>query len=94
MLAQANILLWYTGHMPAKPVQISLDTDLLERIDADPETQARGRSAFVRSAIERYLRTKKRQQVDAQIAASYRGRADVMRDEIDDLMEAQEWPER
>jgi hypothetical protein len=37
--------------MAAKPVQISIDSALLERVDADPETRARGRSAFVRAAI-------------------------------------------
>ena len=80
--------------MAAKPVQISIDTELLERIDADPETRAHGRSAFVRSAIERYLRARKRQQLDAQIAAAYQGRADVLLAEIEDLLEAQAWPER
>lgn len=36
--------------MAAKPVQISLDPELLEKIDADPEARERGRSAFVREA--------------------------------------------
>ena len=48
-------MMWDGPIMPIKPVQISIDTALLERIDADPEARSRGRSAFVRSAIERYL---------------------------------------
>jgi metal-responsive CopG/Arc/MetJ family transcriptional regulator len=79
--------------MAAKPVQISIDTGLLERIDADPETRTRGRSAFVRSAVEQYLAAKQRRQIDLAIAAAYGGQADVMHAEIADLMDAQAWPE-
>jgi metal-responsive CopG/Arc/MetJ family transcriptional regulator len=79
--------------MPSKPVQISLDTELLERIDADEETRAHGRSAFMRSAAERYLRARQRAQIDARIRAAYAGVADAMRQEIDHLMDAQAWPE-
>lgn len=79
--------------MAAKPVQISLDTDLLERIDADPETRSRGRSAFIRSAVERYLAAKERRDIDRRIAAAYRGQADTMLRDISDLMDAQQWPD-
>jgi metal-responsive CopG/Arc/MetJ family transcriptional regulator len=79
--------------MPAKPIQISIDVELLERIDADPETRSRGRSAFVRSAIQRYLAAKGRRQLDLQIASAYKGRADAALDDAVDLMEAQEWPD-
>lgn len=79
--------------MPTKPVQISIDAQLLERIDADPETRARGRSAFVRAAVERYLEARTRRQIDEQIAAAYGGHADAMLEEIADLMDVQAWPE-
>lgn len=79
--------------MAIKPVQISIDTALLERIDSDPEARMRGRSAFVRSAIERYLAAKERRQIEAQIVAAYRGRADASLAEIADLVEAQTWPD-
>ena len=79
--------------MSAKPVQISLDTSLLERIDADPETRARGRSAFVRAAVERYLAFKDRQRIDERIAAAYGGHADALAQEAQDLIEAQAWPD-
>jgi metal-responsive CopG/Arc/MetJ family transcriptional regulator len=46
--------------MSARPVQISLDSELLSQIDADPEVRERGRSAFIRSAVELYLKAKQR----------------------------------
>ena len=79
--------------MAAKPVQISLDEDLLAQVDADPETRSHGRSAFVRSAIQRYLAAKQRREIDAQLVRAYTGDADVMLEEAADLMQAQEWPD-
>ena len=52
--------------MPAKPIQISLDAELLERIDKDPEALERGRSALIRSAVEVYLRVKERKNIEKQ----------------------------
>ncbi len=89
----SNIVMLYTSNMPAKPVQISLDTSLLERIDADPETRTSGRSAFVRTAVERYLAFKDRRSIDERIAAAYEGRADALAKETVDLIEAQTWPD-
>jgi metal-responsive CopG/Arc/MetJ family transcriptional regulator len=91
-MAEATIAMWYITTMAAKPVQISIDTDLLERIDRDPEARTRGRSAFVRSAVERYLAAKERREIEAQIAAAYRDRADSVLEETADLLDAQEWP--
>lgn len=82
-----------TANMSAKPVQISMDEELLERVDADPETLEKGRSAFVRSAIEIYLTAKERQEIDRRIVSAYRGEADAMLDEISDLLGEQVWPE-
>lgn len=79
--------------MAAKPVQISLDERLLERVDADPETRAHGRSAFVRLAIAQYLSAKERRQIDARIVAAYRGKADELAGDVADLMDAQAWPD-
>jgi metal-responsive CopG/Arc/MetJ family transcriptional regulator len=78
--------------MPAKPVQVSIDTELLRRIDRDPETKARGRSAFIRSAVSSYLEAKRRKDVDAAIRAAYGGVADAMEAEVADLVDAQAWP--
>lgn len=79
--------------MSAKAVQVSLDTELLERIDADDEAREHGRSAFVRSAVEQYLKAKERRRIDAQITAAYRFQADALLGDIADLMELQAWPE-
>jgi len=79
--------------MAAKPVQVSIDLELLERVDADPETRARGRSAFVRSAIGQYLAAKERRQIDARIVAAYRGRADEALADVAALLDTQAWPD-
>ena len=78
--------------MAAKAVQISMDTDLLRRIDRDPEVRKRGRSAFVRSAVELYLKAKRRRDVEQVIARAYEGQADAMLEEIVDLIGDQAWP--
>ena len=78
--------------MPARPVQISIDSDLLERIDRDPEVKKKGRSAFVRSAVLVYLEAKQRRDVDERIRAAYRGKADETLDEVSDLIRRQTWP--
>ena len=92
-MAQASMIVLYASNMPAKPVQISLDVDLLKRVDADQETRTRGRSAFVRAAVERYLAAKQRRELDRQIVAACTGQADAMLAETADLLDAQEWPD-
>ena len=84
--------MWYYPNMPARPVQVSMDTELLRRIDADPEVRERGRSVFIRSAVEMYLRAKRRREIDARIASAYAERADDLLEEVADLMGGQEWP--
>ncbi len=84
--------MWYDGHMPAKAVQISVDLELLRRIDTDPETRKRGRSAFVRSAVSSYLAAKRRKAIDLAIGAAYGDAADAMQAEVSDLSDAQAWP--
>jgi metal-responsive CopG/Arc/MetJ family transcriptional regulator len=79
--------------MSAQPVQISLDRELLKRLDADPEVKARGRSAFIRDALRAYLRARERARVDDQIRAAYVGRANAMLREVESLLESQSWPD-
>ena len=79
--------------MPVKAVQISMDTDLLRRVDALPETRRHGRSAFVRTAIESYLRRRKRREIDRAITSAFAEDAEVMLGEVDTLMDAQAWPD-
>lgn len=79
-------------YMPSQAIQVSMDKELLKRIDRDPEVRQRGRSAFIRSAVELYLRTKRRRQIDAEIERAYEGHAKQMLDEVSELVGAQEWP--
>lgn len=69
-----------------------MDTELLRRIDADPEARERGRSVFIRSAVEMYLRAKRRREIDAQITNAYAESADDLLEEVADLLGGQEWP--
>jgi len=78
--------------MPAKPVQISLDVELLDRIDADPEVRERGRSAFIRSAVRLYLEAKEQRDIDRSLAEAYGGEADALLEEVAALMDRQSWP--
>ena len=85
-------ILLYHAHMPVKPVQISIDTELLQRIDEDPETRKRGRSSFVRSAVELYFKAKQRKRIETRIFEAYHGQADTLAAEVSDLIEGQAWP--
>lgn len=78
--------------MAARPVQISLDEELLGQIDADPEVRHKGRSAFIRSAVRLYLEAKERRRVEAQIDAAYGGEADALLAEVEPLIGGQAWP--
>ena len=91
-MALQHMILWYNTNMSAKPVQISIDVELLQRIDSDPETREKGRSAFVRSAVSSYLDAKRRRDVDNAIRAAYGGAEGDMQAEVADLMDAQAWP--
>ena len=86
------MIMWYSDTMPAKPVQISVDLELLKRIDADPEARKKGRSAFVRSAVTSYLAAKRRRAIDLAIGAAYGNAADAMEAEVKDMVDAQAWP--
>lgn len=74
-------------------MQISLDRSLLQRVDSDPETRRKGRSAFIRSAVTLYLEAKRRREIDAAIRRAYDKRDAEMLSEIESLIEAQAWPE-
>ena len=81
------------ANMAAHPVQISMEEDLLARLDAQPEVKARGRSAVVRRAVEAYLRASERRRIDEELLAAYDGQADEMLREIEDFLGAQAWPD-
>ena len=78
--------------MATRPIQVSIDEELLEKIDRDPEVAERGRSGFLRSAASFYLAAKEKLEVDERIMAAYRDQADTMIDEVAEFMDVQEWP--
>lgn len=80
--------------MASRPVQISIDEDLLRKMDRDPEAKRSGRSAFVRSALRLYLEAKRRRAVDDRIREAYRGEAAELLGEVEDLLDSQSWPKR
>ena len=79
--------------MPARSVQISIDTELLETIDRQAETRQMGRSAFIRQAVRAYLELKRRQGVDAAYERAYGGGSDDAFTEVEALLGSQAWPE-
>jgi metal-responsive CopG/Arc/MetJ family transcriptional regulator len=78
--------------MPSKPVQISIDSELLRRIDQDPEARTNGRSAFVRSVVRVYLAAKEQREIEAELLKAYRGQADSLLNEVAELLAGQSWP--
>src|SRR5215210_637540 len=85
-------ILLYSTIMPARPIQISLDSALLGQIDADPEAQERGRSAFIRSAVQIYLKAKERGEIERGLAQAYSGKAGSLLEEVEELLGNQSWP--
>jgi metal-responsive CopG/Arc/MetJ family transcriptional regulator len=80
--------------MAAKPVQISIDCELLARIDRDPQTRKQGRSAFIRDAVELYLATQRRRGVDRQIAIAYGDKPRELLADTEPWLGEQAWPEK
>lgn len=69
-----------------------MEPELLDEIDADPEAREKGRSAFVRSAVQLYLEAKKRQDIERRLAQAYAGEAASLLEEVEALMGRQSWP--
>ena len=79
--------------MASRPVQISLDEELLRRVDRDPEARRGGRSKLIASALRLYLEARRRRDVDDAIRKAYRGHDLVMLREVEHLMGRQAWPD-
>ena len=69
-----------------------MDSELLDQVDADPEAQEKGRSAFIRSAVQLYLEAKRRQAIERQLAQVYAGEASSLLEEVEALIGRQSWP--
>ena len=75
-----------------KAVQFTIDEELLRRVDADREVLATGRSAFLRRAIEEYLRRRR----DLDVREAYRrgyGEQPPSDDELGVAAEVLAWPD-
>jgi metal-responsive CopG/Arc/MetJ family transcriptional regulator len=77
----------------ARAIQVSIDPQLLRRVDADPEAKHKGRSAFIRAAIESYLRAKEERAFAEGLRKAYVGKAEALEEEFRSLMDAQVWLE-
>ena len=76
--------------MYVKPLQITMDEELLARLDADEEVQRDGRSAVIRRAVSQYLKARRRKR----IAESYRrGYADGVGEELAEWVGEGAWPD-
>ena len=77
----------------ARSVQISLDQELLEQVDREPEAQRDGRSALIRRALRVYLELKRRREIDQAYLQGYGGQADEVFGEFAELLKGQSWPD-
>ena len=71
-----------------------MDSEILKRVDRDPEARRLGRSAFIRAAVDVYLRAKDRRATDDAIRRAFGENADAMLADVDEIIEAQAWPKK
>jgi metal-responsive CopG/Arc/MetJ family transcriptional regulator len=76
-----------------KAIQITLDEELLARLDADEEVQRDGRSAVLRRAADEYLRLRRRRVIADQYAKAY-GNNTGLGAEFGGWEDEGEWPDR
>ena len=79
--------------MYMKAIQVTLDEELLAKLDADDEVRRDGRSAVLRRAAEEYLRRRRKRAVADQYANAY-GAKPSLGTEFDGWQEEGSWPER
>lgn len=76
-----------------KAIQITIDEDLLARLDADEEVRREGRSAVLRRAANEYLRKRRRRAIAEQYARAY-GASPGLGEEFGGWEEEGVWPVR
>jgi metal-responsive CopG/Arc/MetJ family transcriptional regulator len=81
--------------MSARSVQISLDEKLLARIDRQSLARRKGRSAFIRVAVEAYLAAERTRATDDAYDRAYgnKGASEQAFTEFGPLIKGQAWPE-
>lgn len=78
--------------MYVKAVQLSMDEDLLRRLDALPEVKERGRSAFIREITEAYLAHRRKLEIRDAYRRGYEAHP-VREGEFEVEPEALAWPD-
>ena len=73
-----------------KAIQITIDEQLLERLDSYPEAGRRGRSAVIREAVAEYLAKAEAEEIDRAYERGYR---EFPPDEFDDWARVEVWLE-
>jgi metal-responsive CopG/Arc/MetJ family transcriptional regulator len=75
-----------------KAIQVTLDEELLRRLDALPEVTRGGRSAFFRRVARQHLEERRRLEIREAYARGY-GNSPVVEGELDTEPERLAWPE-
>jgi metal-responsive CopG/Arc/MetJ family transcriptional regulator len=75
-----------------KAIQVMLDEDLLERLDANEEVQRDGRSAVLRRAAAEYLERRRREAITAQYRKAYSGTTGGLGEEFGGWEDQGVWP--
>ena len=74
-----------------KTIQITIDPELLNKIDNDEEAKQAGRSAFLRQAVRYYLEQKRRKSISEKYRSGYSQGLDKD-DNLSDWEDEQVWP--
>ena len=75
-----------------KAIQISIDEEQLQQLDADPEVQEHGRSAVIREAIREYFIARREQNIRAAYARGYASDQPAFDEEFPHWAEQGQWP--
>ena len=79
--------------MCMKAIQVTLDDELLARLDADEEVRRDGRSAVLRRAADEYLRRRRQRAIADQYNKAY-GTGAGIAEEFDSWTDQGVWPEK
>jgi metal-responsive CopG/Arc/MetJ family transcriptional regulator len=74
-----------------KTIQITIDPELLHKIDNDEESKKKGRSAFLRQAVQYYLEQKRLKSISEQYRSGYKHES-AKNDDLTSWEDEQVWP--
>jgi metal-responsive CopG/Arc/MetJ family transcriptional regulator len=77
--------------MLMKAIQLTMDEELLEALDASEEVRREGRSAVVRRATAEYLQRSRRREIARQYREGYQG--ENIGEELEGWTDEGVWPE-